>query len=82
MTTERRMTEAEVNETSLDNLVQATTAFTDWNELATQMEAGYVPTLQTQAGRSNAQRNWNDKVCELAIRIEMLGYRVFRGNSH
>lgn len=66
---------------SLTELTQAVTAFGTWNELAAAMDNGYTPTLRVLPGRSKAQAARNAMVVELADRLEILGWKVWRGTN-
>ena len=57
-----------IHGSSLDRLVQTTTAFTSWNEMVAAMRRGYVPTLN--GGRAHAK---------LAGVVRRNGFRAYRG---
>lgn len=57
-----------ISGSSLDRLVQTTTAFVSWNEMVGAMRRGYVPTLN--GGRAHAK---------LAGVIRRNGFRAYRG---
>jgi len=63
----------------LNSLTAKTTAFPTFAEFEKAMVGGYVPTLRPHAGKSKAQREWNNAVVRLAEEVERRGFRVFRG---
>lgn len=69
---------------SLNQLTAEVTAFQTFADLAAAMDRGYTPTLQTQPARRNQRRviERNEKVTELADRLEALGWKVWRGSNH
>lgn len=63
----------------LNSLVLKTTAFQSFEAMEQAMKAGYVPTLRPHAGKSKAQREWNNSVVLLADELVRRGFKVFRG---
>ena len=69
-----------MTENELNQLTAKCTAFPSWEEFEAAMTRnGYVPTLRPHAGKSKAQREWNNAVVRLADEVERRGFRVFRG---
>lgn len=68
---------------SLNELTTELTAFQSWTEFAAAMDRGYTPTLQAQPCRKNQRRviERNERIAELADRLESLGWKVWRGSS-
>lgn len=68
---------------SLNELTTELTAFPSFAVFAEKMDAGYIPTLQTQPARKNQRRiiERNELVTELADRLESLGWKVWRGSN-
>jgi hypothetical protein len=68
---------------SLNQLTAELTAFRTFADLADAMDRGYTPTLQAAPARKNQRRviERNQKVAELADRLEALGWKVWRGTN-
>lgn len=66
---------------SLNELTAELTAFRTFAQFAEAMDRGYTPTLMAQKCRKNQRKiiERNERINELADRLEALGWKVWRG---